>query len=259
MEVEARLHPERLKEGLPRYSEFLKRHISTLQVSLSLEDPPGSVFWRAALHDGRLSLSLKLLDGALLPLEEPARRLGDRCTVRAAFSAKAGLFRYGLSDLVGEVTLLRGPAPLGYRATFSREPAWRLPFLIEPFVRGTLRRPFEREGAVFGFTVSNGDSPEAPTTAARDYRLAVKESWLVRWLGGNVSGAVRDFRAGAEAESDRFTRETISALREDVRRAAGDAIAGRTRTLSRSRASSAIVKGLGRVAAASARARSSRA
>jgi hypothetical protein len=216
VDIEARLHPERLKEHMPRYSEFLERHVSTLRIAVSLEDPPGSVFWQAALHDGRLSLRLKLLDGALLPLEAPARRLGDRCTVRAAFSAKAGIFRYGLSDLVCELTLLRGPAPLGYRAAFRREPDWRLPFLIEPLVRGSLRRPFEHEGAALAFTVSDGDDPKAPSTVAREYRLAVKESWLVRWLGGNASSAVRDFRAGAEAESDRFTRETLLALRDDA-------------------------------------------
>jgi hypothetical protein len=217
LEAEALLHPDWLKETLPRYSDFLKRYVSTLQSSVSLEEPPGSPFWQAALHDGRLTLRFKAMGGALAPLEGPGRRLGDHCTARVSFSMKAGLFRVGLSDLLGELTLVRGPGPLEVRAVFRREPAWRMPFLIEPFVRGSLRRPFEGEGAALAFELSDGDAPTAPTTVTREYRLAVKESWLVRWLGGNVGGAVRDFRAGAEAEADRVTRETFLALREDVR------------------------------------------
>jgi hypothetical protein len=217
MEAEALLHPEWLKERMPRYSDFLKRYVSTLRASVSLEDPPGSPFWQAALHDGRLRLRLKLRGGALSPLDGPPRTLGDRCTARVSFAMKAGLFRVGFSDLLADLTLARGPGPLELRAAFRREPSWRMPFLIEPFVRGSLRRPFEGEGAALVFAVRDGDSPEAPASVAREYRIAVKESWLIRWLGGNAAGAVGDFRAGAEAEADRFTRETFLALREDAR------------------------------------------
>jgi hypothetical protein len=217
VEAEAVLHPEWLEKELPLYADFLRRYVSTLQASVSLEDPPGSPYWRAALHDGRLTLRLGVRGGALSPLEGPARRLGRSGTARVAFTMKAGLFRVGFSDLLGDVTLARGPGPLELRAAFRREPAWRVPFLVEPFVRGSLRRPFEGEGAVFALAVRDGDSPGAPAVVAREYRLAVKESWLLRWLGGNVDAAVRDFRAGAEAQADRLARETFLALREDVR------------------------------------------
>jgi hypothetical protein len=216
LDFESALHPEWLRERMPRYAEFLKRYVAALQLDATVEDPPGTAFWEAAVREGGLKLRLKLRDGRLLPLAGPERRLADRCTTRGSFTIKAGLFRIGFAGLVGDVTLLREPERVGFRAEFRKEPDWRIPFLIEPFVRGSLRRPFEREGASLEFVVQDGARAEAPTTAEREYRLAVKESWLVRWLGGNVGTAVSDFRRGAEAESDRFVREAFLALREDV-------------------------------------------
>ncbi len=216
VDFESTLHPDWLRERSPRYAEFLKRYVATLQGAASLEDPPGTPFWEASVREGRLTLRLRLRDGALLPLAGQPRRLANRCSTRGSFAIKAGPFRVGFRELLGEVTLLRGPQQAGFRAEFHREPDWRVPFLIEPFLRGSLRRPFEREGAELGFVVRDGASAEEPTTAQREYRLAVKESWLVRWLGSNVGSAVSDFRRGAEAESDRFVRDAFLALRADV-------------------------------------------
>jgi hypothetical protein len=51
---------------------------------------------------------------------------------------------------------------------------------------------------------------------ARHYRARVRESWILRWLGGMTSSAVEVFRRGAEAEADRFHRECLLALRDDL-------------------------------------------
>jgi hypothetical protein len=48
------------------------------------------------------------------------------------------------------------------------------------------------------------------------YRARVRETWILRWLGGMVGGAVDEFRRGAEAEADRFHRECLLALRDDL-------------------------------------------
>ena len=44
----------------------------------------------------------------------------------------------------------------------------------------------------------------------------MRETWILRWLGGMTSTAVSEFRRGAEAEADRFHRECLLALRDDL-------------------------------------------
>jgi hypothetical protein len=50
----------------------------------------------------------------------------------------------------------------------------------------------------------------------RDYRLAVKESWIVRWLGRLAGSAMSEFWRGAEEEADTFNGQLIDALRADL-------------------------------------------
>jgi len=215
--AEALLHPEWLQEGLPRYAQFLRRYVVPMQLELSVADPSGAVFWEATLRDGRFGLRAKLLHGALASLAGPTRRLGDRCSARLTLKMKLGLWSVGFSGLPADVALSRDPHALGFHAAFHREPEWQIPFIVAPFMRGSLRRPFEGEGALLGYELVSGAGAEASSLALRHYRLAVKESFVVRWLGGNVGGAIADFRRGAEVEADRFVREGFLALREDVR------------------------------------------
>jgi hypothetical protein len=84
-------------------------------------------------------------------------------------------------------------------------------------MRGSLRRPFEGEGALLGFGLRDVAGAPHALVASRHYRLAVSESWIVRWLGGSVGAAVADFRRGAQVEADRFARDALIALRDDVR------------------------------------------
>ena len=46
--------------------------------------------------------------------------------------------------------------------------------------------------------------------------MRVRESWIVKWLGGASATAMSDFRSGAESESDHYSRECLYALRDDV-------------------------------------------
>jgi hypothetical protein len=127
---------------------------------------------------------------------------------------RSGIFRVGARGLEAEVRLTRGPREKSFVASFRSEPDWELPFFIEPFLRAPLRRPFEGDGAVLGFGVR--DSGGAQTLAVRDYRVAVRESWLIRWLGALTSDAVNEFQRGAEAEADRFYGQALAALRADA-------------------------------------------
>jgi hypothetical protein len=60
------------------------------------------------------------------------------------------------------------------------------------------------------------ETPEGVTLVDREYRLAVRESFVVRWLGSFGGGMATVFRAGAEAEADRFMGEGLWALRDDL-------------------------------------------
>jgi hypothetical protein len=44
----------------------------------------------------------------------------------------------------------------------------------------------------------------------------VRESWIVRWLGGMASSAVGEFRRAAEQEADHLNAECLLALRDDI-------------------------------------------
>ena len=102
----------------------------------------------------------------------------------------------------------------GYEARYRQEPEWRLPFLIKPFLRGSLRYPFEGPGSSASYAVR--ESTDGPTELVREFRFRVRESWIVRWMGGRSNEAMSDFRKGAEVEADRYSQECLYALRDDV-------------------------------------------
>jgi hypothetical protein len=169
----------------------------------------------------------RVAGGNLAPLDAPPRRIPERFHARIDATAKMFLFRVGVRQLVGDVTLTRAPDEAGFTVRFRREPDWVLPPLVARMLRSPLRRPFQGDGAMLAFGVRDGDA--GPTLAVRDYEVAVQESAIVRWLGGLGNSALSDFRQGAEREADAFEGEFWGAVRADVRAldplAATDAVA----------------------------------
>jgi hypothetical protein len=125
-----------------------------------------------------------------------------------------------MHGLEADVRVLGRPGEKRLEAAFGREPDWVIPFAVKPFLRSSLRRPFEGEGAFLAYGIR--ESGPGTTLVSRDYRIAVRESWLVRWMVGNASDAVAGFREGAEAEAERFDAEALTALRADFIRILGD-------------------------------------
>jgi hypothetical protein len=181
---------------------------------VAVEDEQGARFWELDLRDGHLRLDLAVRDGRLVPLAGPPRRIPDRLRARVELTTKTGLFRSGFRDLVGEVRLQRDLASPGFLARFPREPDWRLPFLVEPLLHASLRRPFEGEGALLTYALEGG--PGGRVRVARRAELSVRESWILRWFGGIVGSAASDYRRTAEAEAELFSYELLEALREDL-------------------------------------------
>jgi hypothetical protein len=208
------IEPARIRATFPNYARFLEEYLAPSRFRLVVADSNGAPFWEFASADSSLSLRFRVFRGALGPLDGPPRTLPDRLRATAAASLKSGMFRVGAEDLVADVALLRTPAEKAFRAVFTREPDWQLPFVVKPLLRAPLRRPFQGEGALLSFRLR--ETPEGATLLDREYRLAVRESWVVRWLGSFGGGMATVFRAGAEAEADRFMGECLWALRDDL-------------------------------------------
>jgi hypothetical protein len=209
----ASLQPERLASTMPGYAAFLDKHVAVLRLGLVELDARGRV-WEAGLRDGRVYLRLAAHEGRLVPLAGLPRQDPGRSRLRMELTTRAGLFRLGFEDLVGDLARRAGPDGMRVEMTYRDAPAWQLPFLVEPLLRGSLRRPFEGEGSFLSYSLEPRGGRSS--LLVRSYGLTVRESWIVRWLGGRVDATVGAFRAGAESEADRFTRDLLLALRDDI-------------------------------------------
>jgi hypothetical protein len=210
----ATLDPSLLAREYPRYSRFLEKYLGPARFEANAFDVSGaSRFWQAALRERTLRLRLRVRGGELVAFEGQAVPVPDTLRVRSDVSVKLGIFRVGARGLEAEVALTREPGEKSFLARFRQEPSWELPPLARPMLRGPLRRPFEGGGSSLSFAARDGSGP---TLLTREYRLFVKESWILRWLGGLGSGALSEFRRGAEEEADRFSGEVMKALHDDV-------------------------------------------
>jgi len=209
-----RLTPDGIRGFAPRYAAFLERYARPVRLSLVVADPGGVTWWTLEAADGLWTVRLRVRDGSLVPLEGPAdRRLPGRLRATADLSTRIGRFGVGARRLAADLALTRTPVEKGFSALFLEEPDWQLPFLVETFLDSPLHYPFETPGSEVALTAR-----EAPggNLLVRHYRARVRETWILRWLGGKVDGAVGDFRRGAESEADLYHRACLLALRDDL-------------------------------------------
>jgi len=207
------MHTARLRPQAPQYVKYLDDVIVPSRLTATAFDDQGTKWWDLAARDARFTIQLRVHGGDLAPLDAPPRPIPGRLRVRTALSSKTGAFRTGVHDLDVDVELVRRLEERGFVARFRKPPNWDLPFLVPLLLRPALRRPFEGDGATLSFAaVAPGNEA---TLLTRHYRVAVKENWILRWLGGFAASAVNQFRRG-EAEADRFSAEALLALRDDV-------------------------------------------
>jgi hypothetical protein len=210
-----RLKPERIRTAMPRYAAFLEKHAAPMRWNATLTDASGAAWWTVEFEELRWTIRFRVRDGSLVPLQGRAdRRMPSRLRVAFDYSTKAGLFTFGVRGLVADVTLTRLPGEKGYAASFRQEPEWRLPFLVRPLLRSSLRYPFEGTGSSSALALR--EQTDGPTELVREFDTRVRESWIVKWIGGVGNTAMSDFRKGAESESDRYSQECLYALRDDV-------------------------------------------
>jgi len=153
-------------------------------------------------------------DGSLAPLTGAVARIPDQIHVRVDFSTRAWIFRVGASNAVADVQLVGAPHDKGFIATFTHEPDWQLPPLVERMLRAPLKRPFQ-EG---GITLEEGvhDAPGHETSLSSEYRFVLEESSIMRWLGRLGGSAMSDFQQGAEQEANVFIYQAFEAMRQDL-------------------------------------------
>ena len=209
-----RLTPSALRPIAPRYAAFLEKYATPMRVKAVLADASGAAWGTLEAADNLWSVGLRVRDGRLVPLGGPLDRgVPDRLRLSGDYSTKMGRFGVGVGGLVADVQLTRAPGEKGFDARFRQQPDWQLPFLVEPLLGGALHFPFEGPGSESGWAAR-----EAPggLLLVRRFRVRVGENWIVRWLGGMTSGAMGEFRRGAEIEADRYNRECLLALRDDL-------------------------------------------
>jgi len=207
------MRPEGIEGTFPRYARYLRKYASPTRFYAALLDDQGGRWWEAEGREDRLTLRLRVRDGSLAPLSGPPRRVPGQLLLRGDLSTRMGPFRVGLRGLEAEIVLTRTPSEKSFTARFRKQPDWELPFLVAPLLRSSLRRPFTGEGALLSLAARG--APGA-TVLVRDYRLAVKESWIVRWLGRLAGSAMSEFWRGAEEEADTFNGQVVDALRADL-------------------------------------------
>ncbi len=209
-----RLAPAGIRGFAPRYAAFLEKYATPMRGFLAVSDAEGATWWTLAASDNLWTLRLRVRDGSLVPLEgPPERRLPGALRATADFATHMGHFKVGARGIVAQIALTRTDAEKGLSARFLEEPDWQLPFLVETFLNSPLRYPFETPGSEIEWAVR--EKPDG-TVFTGLYRARVRETWILRWLGGMTGNAVDEFRRGAEREADQYHRECLLALRDDL-------------------------------------------
>ena len=209
-----RLTPAGIHGFAPRYSAFLEKYAGPIRTSVVVADPEGTTWWTLEAADNLWTVRLRLRDGSLVPLDGPAdRRIPSRLRATGDYATRMGRFNVGATRVVADVALNRTPGEKGLSARFLEEPDWRLPFLAETLLDDPLRYPFEAPGSEIEWAAREASGGTLLTGL---YRARVRETWILRWLGGMLGNAVSEFRRGAEREADHYHRECLLALRDDL-------------------------------------------
>jgi hypothetical protein len=214
VELALRLTPGGIRGFAPRYATFLQKYATPIRASVAVSDGGGATWWTLNAVANLWTIRLRVRGGSLVPLEGSAdRRLPAALQATADFSTHMGRFKVGARGIVARLSLTRTGAEKALSARFLEEPDWELPFLVETFLHSPLRYPFEDPGSDVAWALRESPAGMVFTGA---YRARVRETWILRWLGGMMGHAVDEFRRGAEREADQFHRDCLLALRDDL-------------------------------------------
>ncbi len=207
---------DRLRTRYPFLAAYVNKYIAPANYRVQLTDHSGRSFVDLVGRQGSLTVTLRSRDHRLVSLGPGPVAMPDSLRLLVDVSMKYGMFRVGLSGLVGDFTIERSPHHRAWMMRFRREPAWHFPLAVDKLIRNPLRRPFQGNGAEFLLGIRDDLGPQ--TMSVRHARLAVNESAIMRWLGRLGATAFGEFTGRTELEENLFLYELFEALRRDVSR-----------------------------------------
>jgi hypothetical protein len=213
--IATKLHPDWLRVQFPNYAKFIDKYVSPAAYHIVLRDARNVRWLDLNANDRGLVIRLRVLKGGLVPMDGAVRDMPDTLRLTMDASTKFSIFTLGFRGMQGHVVFVRSPTERGWRLRFDHAPEWQLPLFAASMIRAPLRRPFE-QGGVTG-TVSFRSGAGGQTWISRDFRFAVQESAVIRFLGGLSGSAFSEFDGPADQEENRFNAELFQAMRDDLR------------------------------------------
>jgi hypothetical protein len=218
----ATIHPDQIKTTFPAYSAYLTKYSTPARYNITLLEPDSTRWLDIAAADNHITITLRATaDGHLAPFIGPPRPMPASMIMRSSVFEKMSMFTVGMSDLDADFSMTEAPHERAWVIGLHRPPKWHLPLDAAQFMHASITRPFEGAGTVF--RVSVRDSAGGPSLFRRQVSSAVKESAVMRWLGGLGGSAANEFEGPSEAEENRFDAELFAALRADVEAITGTA------------------------------------
>ncbi len=212
--IVTRVHPEWLKQGFPLYAKFVAKYVSPAAYHIVLRDARGVRWMDVRATEHGMTMRLRVLSGGLVPLDGATQPMPDTLRLSMDASTRFSVFTIGMRGMQGTIAFLRSPSERGWAMRFDKAPEWQLPLFAGSMLKTPLRRPFEQGGVVGKISFRSGSGGQ--TYITRDFRFAVQESAVTRFLGGLSGSAFSEFDGPAEQEENRFNAELFKAMRDDL-------------------------------------------
>lgn len=213
--VRSTLRPDWLKAGFPLYAKFISKYVAPGATHFVLRDARGARWLDITVADRVYDVRLRVLNGGVIPLDGAARAMPDTLRMSIDASTKVSIFTVGVRNMQGSLAFIRSAAERGWTIRIDHAPEWQLPLGAAAMLRTPLRRPFEQGGITGKVVFRHGTN--GLTELAREFRFAVQESPVTRFLGGFSGSAFSEFDGPAERDENRFNAELFAAMRDDLR------------------------------------------
>ena len=214
-----------LAADLPDFARWIDKYGATSRYRMVLEDHDGTPYGLFSLADRVIRIRLRTRGGVMQPLSGPASSGDiDSLRLRVDVTSKSMVFTVGVSNLLIDVVPIRTPTERGWAIHYRHEPEWHLPFAADHLMRGALSRPFAGEGIATRLVARS--EPGGQTVIARDFRMEVQESPVVRWLSAFGSSAMSEVTVRVEQQKDRFFADALAAFGADLAAQIGGPDAG---------------------------------
>jgi hypothetical protein len=211
-----RMHPAGVEKKYPNFARYMRQYAVPTRMQFSLTDRDSSSYVNCdAKGDGKLALTLRTLNGRMIPLAGPAKQMPDTLTLNGQLVMKVRGFAVGFHDYHAEMAIVRTDHERAWHIVSRQEPKWRLPLITEHLIGTPLKRPFQGGGA--SFRIGFRDSTGAQTILNRRLHLVVQESRILRFINRLAGATLGDWVGKAEREQMAWLDEMFTGLVEDVK------------------------------------------